>query len=174
MVYKCFIIVLFFVILVEEVAAEGALQEFLYEADALQNYNIFFKMFNVQFDLPIIIEHHRDYLNDQLEDFRRLTASREVEYQGVQYVHAADLVQERASETSRLNKKFAALPESTKLSIAKCPKCRHRCRLVQKEAGFVVFLFLYASLDDQQEEMDIEAEDEQPLNPSIDCDNEEV
>ena len=130
-------------------------------------------MFNVQFDLPVIISHHRDYLKDQLEDFIRLTASREVDYQGVHYVHASDLVQERGSATSRLNKKFAALPENTKLSIAKCPKCRHRCRLIQKETGFVVFLFLYTSIDDQQEEKDLESAKEDPLNPSPDSDIED-
>ena len=104
-------------------------------------------MFNVQFDLPAIISHHMAYLNDQLEEFKCLTASREVEYQGENYVHAADLVLEKASQTSRLHKKFSALPESAKLSIAKCPKCRHRCRLIQKETGFVVFLFLNTSLE---------------------------
>lgn len=77
--------------------AESALQEFLYDSNAMHEYDIFFKMFNMDFDLQAILGHHVDYLEEQLEEFTKLTASREIEYEGVLYVHAIDLVQERTS-----------------------------------------------------------------------------
>ena len=90
---------------------------FLYEAKALYDYNTFFHMFNREFGLPIILDQHSDFLEEYLTEFKKLTASREVNYQGVNYIHAIDLVQERTSETARLNKKFVNLPEGAKSNV---------------------------------------------------------
>ena len=106
-------------------------------------------MFNTNFDLAAILGRYRDYLEEPLGKFSDLTYARQIEYQGNLYVHALDLVEEGGSATTRLNKKFLSMPESTKLCIAKCPKCRHRCRLFQREIGVVVYLFLLAGYDDK-------------------------
>ena len=106
-------------------------------------------MFNTNFDLAAVLGRHLEYLEEPLNNFSELTKSREIEYKGNLYVHALDLVGEGGSATTRLNKKFLSMPESTKLCIAKCPKCRHRCRLFQREIGVVVYLFLLAGYDDK-------------------------
>ena len=94
-----------------KICAEEPLQCFLYEANALQDYDLFFQMFNSSFDIAAIVKHHIEFLQDELEEFKKQTESREVKYQGVHYVHAMDLVQQKTSQTSRLNKKFTSLLE---------------------------------------------------------------
>ena len=67
-------------------------------------------------------------------------------------MHALDLVVEGVeggSATNRLNKKYLSMPDNTKLSIAKGPNYRHRCRLFQREVGVVVYLFLLAGYDEK-------------------------
>ena len=93
---------------VERITSESALQQFLSEANALQDYGMFFKMFNTNFDLEAVLGRHLDYLEEPLKDFSQLTKSKEIEYKGVLYVHALELVVEGVeggSATSRLSKK---------------------------------------------------------------------
>ena len=130
-------------------------------------------MFNREFDLPEILTHHSEFLEEYLAEFKKLTASREVEFEGVDYIHAIDLVQDRTSETARLNKKFVTLPEGAKLAILKCPKCKHTCRLFQTHAGFLVYLFLRAAQREDSDNESVEADLEDPLSPQSASDPEE-
>ena len=130
-------------------------------------------MFNREFDLPVILTHHSEFLEEYLAEFKKLTASREVEFEGVDYIHAIDLVQDRTSETARLNKKFVNLPEGAKLAILKCPKCKHKCRLFQTHAGFLVYLFLRAAQREDSDNESVEADLEDPLSPQSASDPEE-
>ena len=49
-------------------------------------------MFNREFDLQVILDQHSDFLEEYLTKFNKLTVLRELEYQGVNYIHAIDLV----------------------------------------------------------------------------------
>ena len=89
------------------------------------------------------------------------------------YIHAIDLVQERTSETTMLNKKFATLPEGAKLAIIKCPKCKHKCRIFLTHAGFVVFLFLRVAQREESDSESVEGNLEDPLSPQSVSDPEE-
>ena len=159
----------------EAIDAKSDLQEFLYDSNAIQEYDIFFKMFNMDFDLQAIHGHHIDYLEKLIKEFTKLTSHREFEYEGVLYVHAIDLVLDRTSATVKLNKKYISMPASTKLCIPKCPKCRHRCRLFQRDAAFVVFLFLIVGNEDQHEEKknakEEETAEEDPSTLPPECDD---
>ena len=95
-------------------------------------------------------------------------------------MHAIDLVQKATSATSRLNKKFLSLLEHTKLILSKCPKCKHKCRFFQRDAGLVVFVFLIGVNEDQfmdnthEEEVNVDQiHEDQPLE-STQEDEEEI
>ena len=82
-------------------------------------------------------------------EFNKLVDSREIEYEQEFYVHDIDLVQKVTSATPTLDKKFLSMPKHTKLVLAKYPKCKHRCSCFERDAGFVLFLFLIGVHEDQ-------------------------
>lgn len=56
------------------------------------------------------------------------------------------------------------MPEN---NLPKFPKCRHRCRLVQRDDGFVVFLFLIPMNEDQNDDKENAQEDVQIVKEDL-------
>ena len=55
---------------------ESLLLEFLYDNKAMDEYDIFFKMFITHFDLQATLAHHSSYIEEQVLEFNSLVEAR--------------------------------------------------------------------------------------------------
>ncbi|KAI5057762.1 hypothetical protein GOP47_0027777 [Adiantum capillus-veneris] len=131
---------------------ESLLIELIYDSKSLEDYDIYYKMFNTPLDVAKVLSFHSSFLEEQALDYERLVKAREVTYVTEVYVHAIDLIKDFLSATSRLNKKYAAIPENSKLILLHCPKCKHKCELLKRNEGFLVYLFLIRDDEGELEE----------------------
>ena len=119
------------------------------ETSMVEDFDLFFKMFNPLIDIDEIIIQGYDFLEPFLTEYLELVSEQTVDVNGTHYIHLTSVGNKNSSSRRAIARRVHLLPKSATRVIEECPFHMGGCRVVEKYVAFICYL---ASLGNTEEE----------------------